>query len=127
MEYCSLNYKDFKRTVTKKFTELQENVKRQFKELRNKIFKEKEFFTQRLKLFLKKNQILKLKNSVNERKNTLESNENRAEHLKEINGKHKDRNLETMQVEKEKELRSLKKIKSFYDNYLTLLRRAVLE
>jgi len=47
--------------------------------------------------------------------------------LKEINGKHKDRNLETMQVEKEKELRSLKKIKSFYDNYLTLLRRAVLE
>lgn len=39
----------------------------------------------------------------------LESNENRAEHLKEINGKHKDRNPETMQVEKEKELRSLKK------------------
>ena len=71
MEYCSLNYKDFKRTVTKKFTELQENVKRQFKELRNKIIKEKEYFTQRLKLFLKKNQILKLKISVNEIQNAM--------------------------------------------------------
>ena len=71
MEYCSLNYKEFKRTVTKKFTELQENMKRQFKELRNKIFKEKAFFTQRLKLFFKKNQILKLKNSVHEIKNAM--------------------------------------------------------
>ena len=66
MEYCSLNYKEFKRTLTKKFSELQENVKGQFKELRNKILEEKEFFTQRLKLFLKKNQIVKLKYSINE-------------------------------------------------------------
>ena len=71
MEQCRLNQKELKRTVTKKFSELQENVKRQFKELRNKIFEEKEFFTQRLKLFFKKNQILKLKNSVNEIKNAV--------------------------------------------------------
>lgn len=41
MEYCALNYRDFKIAIIKKLYEIQENSERQFNELRNKINKQK--------------------------------------------------------------------------------------
>ena len=42
MEYCYLTDREFKIAVMKKLNELQENSKRQFNELRNKISEQKE-------------------------------------------------------------------------------------
>ena len=55
----------------------------------------------------KKKQILELKNTINE-KNALESSGNRADHMEERISKPKDRNLETIQVEDEREIRYFK-------------------
>ena len=78
-EYGSLTDREFKIGVLKKHNELQTNSKRQFKELRNKINEQKEYFTKEIGT-PKKNQteILELKNSINETKSALESIGNRA-------------------------------------------------
>ena len=56
----------------------------------------------------KKNpEMLELKNTINE-KNALESSGNRADHMEERISKPKDRNLETIQVEDEREIRYFK-------------------
>ena len=55
----------------------------------------------------KKKQILELKNTINEN-NALESSGNRADHMEERISKPKDRNLETIQVEDEREIRYFK-------------------
>ena len=56
-------------------------------------------------------------------KNALENIRNRAYHMEERTSELKDRNLEMMQLEKERELR-LRKMQKFYKNYLTSLERA---
>ena len=94
--YCNLTYKEFKIAVMMKFNELQVNSERQFDELRNKMSKQKEFFTREIEI-LKKNQILELKNSMNDMKNTLESLRNRADQTEERISNLEDRNLEMTQ------------------------------
>ena len=51
--------------------------------------------------------MLELKNTINE-KNALESSGNRVDHMEERISKPKDRNLETIQVEEEREIRYFK-------------------
>ena len=74
MEDCSLTGREFKIAVVKKLSKLQENSGRQFSELRNKINKQKKYFTTDIKT-LKKNQteVLELKMSINEIRNALEA------------------------------------------------------
>ena len=61
-------------------------------------------------ILLSQNQteILELKNSINEMKYSLASIGNRADHMEERISKPKDRNLETIQVEDEREIRYFK-------------------
>ena len=51
---CDLTDKTFKTAVTKKLNELQENSEKQFNELRNKINKQKEYFTKETETLKKK-------------------------------------------------------------------------
>ena len=53
MEYHNLTDKEFKTAVMKKFNELQENSERQYNDLRNKINKQKEYFTKDAKIVKK--------------------------------------------------------------------------
>lgn len=55
----------------------------------------------------RKTEILEPKNTINE-KNALENSGNRADHMEEKISKPKDRNLETIQVEEEREIRYFK-------------------
>ena len=105
-EYCELTHREFKIAVMKKLR-LQENSERQFNELRNKINEQKEYFTKEVET-LKKHQteILELNNSINKVKNTTESIGNRADHMEKRISKFKDRNLEMIQVEEKRQLRS---------------------
>lgn len=80
-----------------KVNKLRENSKRQFSELRNKINEQKEHFTKEIKT-LRKNQSLELKKSVNEMKNALGVEQAMEERISEL----KERNLEKIQVEKER-------------------------
>ena len=95
--------KPFNRFTTKK----RGNSERQFNELRNKINEQKEYFTKEVET-LKKHQteILELNNSINKVKNTTESIGNRADHMEKRISKFKDRNLEMIQVEEKRQLRS---------------------
>ena len=84
MEDCDLTDREFKISVMKKFSVLQENSERQFNELRNKSNEPKEYFTKEIET-LKRNQveILELHNSIHETKNTLQSTGNRVDQMKE--------------------------------------------
>ena len=48
--YCDLIEKEFKITIMKKFNEVQENSKRQYNDLKNKINEYKEYFTKWTKI-----------------------------------------------------------------------------
>lgn len=52
-----------------------------------------------------RNQILEQKNSINGMKNAKESNGNKAVHMEERISEIKDRNLEMIQMEKEREIK----------------------
>ena len=108
-EYYSLTDREFKIAVMK-FSELQA---RQFNELRNKINEQKEYFTKEIETLRMKQAeiILELKNSINKMDNALESTGNRADHMEDRISKLEDRNLEMIQVEEKRELRSKKKKK----------------
>ena len=47
-EYCNLTDREFRLAVVKKHNELQENSERHFKELRNKIIEQKEYFIKQI-------------------------------------------------------------------------------
>jgi len=54
MKYCDLTDKGYKTAIMKKFNELLENSEKQFNYLRDKINKEKEYFTGEIKIVKKK-------------------------------------------------------------------------
>ena len=103
---------------------MQENSQRWFKELRNKINEQKEYFTKEIGT-LKQNQteILATKNAINEMKNKVGNIKNRADYMEERIMELKYGNLEMMQVELERELRFFKMYK-LYRNYITPIERA---
>ena len=107
MKYCHLTDGEFKIAVMEKLSELQQDLEEQFNEFRNKINKDKEYFTKEVET-LKKNQskIQDLKNSINDVKNILGGTGNRANHMEKRISKVEDRNLEMIQGEEERELRS---------------------
>ena len=77
------NDRKFKIAVIKKLNELQENSKRQFNELWNKINEQKEYFTKEIES-LKENQteILEM-NTINGMKNNVESITKKADNMEE--------------------------------------------
>ena len=105
---CDQTDREYKIALMKKLSELQENLEEQFTELRNKINNKKETLFPKEIETLKKNQteILELKDSINEMKNALESTGNRADHIEERISKLKERNIEMILVEEDRELNS---------------------
>ena len=89
----------------KKLNELQENSERQFNELRNKINKQKEYFTKAIENKKEPKRNSEAEELINEMKNALESTGNRVDHMEERISELKDRNLEMIQVEEEREIR----------------------
>ena len=101
LEHCKKTDTTFKISVMRKISELKENLEMQFSDLRNKINEKKEYFTKEIKT-LEKNQaeILELQNSITE---VLENIGNREDHMEERLSELKERNLERIQVENERE------------------------
>ena len=62
MEICDWNGRKFKIAVLEKTQQVQENIDKQFNELRKQINKQNEYFTKETNF--KKNQILETKNSI---------------------------------------------------------------
>ena len=90
----------------KKLNETEEDLERQFNEVRNKISKQKEYFANQTEtLKLNQTEILELRNTINKMKNVLESIVNAADDMEDSISKLKDRNLETIQVEEQRKVR----------------------
>ena len=91
----------------KKLNEIQEDLERQFNEVRNKISEQKEYFAKETET-LKKSQIeiLPLKDSINRIKSALEIIRNRADHMSERISQSEDRNLEIIEAKEEKEFKN---------------------
>lgn len=90
----------------KKLNEIEEDLERQFNEVRNKISEQKEYFANQTEtLKMNQTEILELRNTINKMKNVLESIVNAADDMEDSISKLKDRNLETIQVEEQRKVR----------------------
>lgn len=67
--------------------------------------------------------LLELKNPINKMKNALESIRNRRDNMEDRICELEDKNLEVIQVEEKRQIRS-KKMKQFCEDYLTALGKA---
>lgn len=74
-----------------------------------KLMKRRSTSSKRLKLSRNKQTEIQEKNMINEMKNKVESTGNTAAHIKERSSKLKDRDVEMIQVEEERELTFFKK------------------
>lgn len=109
MDDCDINDRTFKISVKKKLNKIKNKIsERKLSELSDKFNEQKKYLTKETEI-PKENQkeIVELKNSINEIKNAIKSNGNRANHMEERIKKLKDRNIEMIRVEEEKELRFL--------------------
>ena len=90
----------------KKLSEIQEDLERQFNEVRNKISEQKEYFANQIEtLKMNQTEILELRNTINKMNNVLESIGNGADDMKDSISELKDRNLETIQIEEQRKVR----------------------
>ena len=95
---------EFKVAVIKKLADAKENSERQFKELRNEIDEQKQYFTKKTKLQeMNQTKMLQLKNSIKET-NPAESTGNGVDKTEQGISDLEDRNLEMTQEEGEREL-----------------------
>ena len=106
MEFWDLTDKEFKVYIMKKLSEIQEDLERQFNEVRNKISEQKEYFANQIEtLKMNQTEILELRNTINKMNNVLESIGNGADDMKDSISELKDRNLETIQIEEQRKVR----------------------
>ena len=100
--------------------EAQENSERHYHEISNNIIVRKEFCTKETEaLKSQQTKILELKNPINKMKNSLASTGNRADCGR--NSELEDINLEMIQIEDNRELRSLKSkeiLQEFSDSFI---------
>lgn len=85
----------------KELKEIQENLKRQFNELKNKISEQKGYFIKELENNLKK--ILELDNPIDEMKNAWKGIWNRTDHVEGRINELKDRNIEMILVKRKED------------------------
>lgn len=109
MEDYNLHDREFKIVIMKKLIEIQENSNRQFSELRTKINEQKEYFIKEIETVKNNQSNSGAKELSKWDEEFIRKHWKTADHMKERITKLKDRKLEKIQVEEEREVQFKKK------------------